>query len=66
MQVLTYAAEMGHTGLALKAWECMEIAILPSGPPAPGTCALSLQTPAPTAVGMHTAAPCLMRHRQML
>ncbi|CAL5227400.1 g10355 [Coccomyxa viridis] len=37
--VLTYAAEMGHTGLALKAWECMETAILPTGPPTPGSAA---------------------------
>ena len=36
MQVLMYAAETGHTDLALKAWECMEYAILPSELPQPG------------------------------
>ena len=31
-QVMNYAAARGHTELALKAWECMEYAILPAAP----------------------------------
>ena len=31
-QVMNFAAVKGHTELALKAWECMEYAILPAAP----------------------------------
>ena len=40
VQMLTYAAEAGHTRLALRAWECMEYALLPTELPSEGELAL--------------------------
>lgn len=40
VQMLTYAAEVGHTRLALRAWGCMEYALLPTELPSEGELAL--------------------------
>ena len=40
VQMLTYAAEAGHLRLALRAWECMEYALLPTEPPFEGELAI--------------------------